>query len=558
VSDDWEPQTKSRAGLDRAGSLTDLPASPYRSPKQDAWKYLLLSLIMVAAVVAVYYPVHSYPFLLGIDDGAYVYDNVHVTGPLNWESFQWAFTHAFVLNYDPVTFLAHSINVRLFGLNAGGHHDVNLLLHVINALLLFWVLRRSTGCTARSFMVAALFAVHPINVENVAWIAELKTLLSTTFFFLALGVYICYVRKPEPWRMTVVSVLYVLGLLAKPQVITLPFVLLLWDYWPLGRMSGQADANADRVSPARKLWLLVNEKGSLFALALADALLTIKVATKPLLERYTFAIRIGTAIRSYAIYLGKAFWPANLAFDYRHPGYSLRWGPVWAALLLLAAITAWVVAQKRHRYLLVGWFWFLGTMIPMINLVRIDRAPPADRYAYLCFVGLFVMLCWGLADLASELNFPRFALPALSALVLIGLSLATHRQVRYWSDATTVWTRSVEVNHSWSAEHNLGMIMVQRGQVDEGLAHIYRALETKPRDLILVRTTAEIEQQRGNFGQAIKLYQEALELSNDDQTNAQIWANMGHAYSDLGDTTKALECYRAAQRLKAAPSGAQR
>ncbi len=558
MSGGWDLKEKFRITPDRVESLSDLPARSSLSPKQDAWKYLLLSLIVVAAVVAVYFPVHSYPFLLGIDDGAYVYDNAHVTGPLNWESLKWAFTHAFVLNYDPVTFLAHSINVRLFGLNAGGHHDVNVLLHVINALLLFWLLRRSTGCTARSFMVAALFALHPINVENVAWIAELKTLLSTTFFFLALGAYVGYVRKREPWRMTVVSVLYVLGLLAKPQVITLPFVLLLWDYWPLGRMSGQADADAGQISPARKFWLLVNEKGSLFALALADALLTIRVGTKPMIERYTFVIRIGTAIRSYAIYLGKAFWPANLAFEYRHPGYSLGWGGVWAAFLLLAAITAWVVTQKRHRYLLVGWFWFLGTMIPMINLVQIDRAPLADRYAYVCFVGLFVMLCWGLADLVNELGVPRFVLPALSAVVLIGLSLATDRQVRYWSDATTVWTRSVEVNHSWAAEHNLGMIMVQRGQVDEGLAHIYRALQAKPRDLILVRTTAEIEQQRRNLGQAIKLYQQALELSNDDQANAQILANMGHAYSDLGDTTKALDCYRAAQRLKAASSGAPR
>jgi protein O-mannosyl-transferase len=528
-------------------------------------KLFILSALLIIATIAIYYPVHRFAFLPNVDDAAYVTQNTHVLGPLDWPEIQWALTHPYALNYDPLTFLAHSVNVRLFQLNPGRHHGANVLWHAVNALLLFWLLKRSTGFTGRSFVVAALFTVHPINVENVAWIAELKTLLSAAFFFAAMIAYLGYARRPNLFRMLWVGFLYGLGLLAKPQVITLPFVLLLWDYWPLRRLLGAVDdgsletASNQRFHPQRA-WRLVAEKWPLFIVMAIDTLLTLRAEKKPGLERYTFLIRLGTAIRSYVVYLGKAFWPANLAFSYPHPGYSLRWGEVWAALALLVAITTLVVIYRQYRYLLVGWFWFVGTMVPTINLVQIDLPAVADRYAYICFVGLFLMVCWGVADGARQRRFSPIALRAVTVAVLVSLAVVSHQQVRYWRDGVAVWTRSLQVvpYHNPGAEWALGTLLVEGGRVGEGLSHIYKSLEEKPRDASDTTYVAEIEQGRGNHRQAILLYQEALASSKDDRLSAQIYANMGHAYNDLGDWTRALECYRAAQRIRSLlPNGGQ-
>ena len=272
---------------------------------------LLLSLALFLATLALYYPVHHYPFI-DIDDNFYVTENPHVLGALNLSTVKWAFTHPFVLNYDPLTFFSHSLDVQMFGLDAGRHHDVNVILHALDAVLLFWVLKRATGYTLRSFMVAALFALHPINVENVAWISERKTMLSTLFFFLALGAYRWYAREPRLRRMAVVAFLYGLGLLAKPQVITLPFVLLLWDYWPLRRMFATAPdsstAAVSEVIPPRSFAALIKEKIPLFAIAVVDVMLTLvaqHVAGSSQSWPYTLTVRLENAIVAYARIPGK-------------------------------------------------------------------------------------------------------------------------------------------------------------------------------------------------------------------------------------------------------------
>jgi len=305
--------------------------------------------------------VHAYPFI-DIDDDLYVTGNPQVLGPLDLPKVEWAFTHPFALNYDPLTFFSHSLDVRMFGLNPGRHHDINVLLHVLNALLLFWVLKRATGYTGRSFMVAALFAVHPLQVENVVWISERKTLLSAVFFLLALDAYRWYACDPRRRCMAVVAFLYGLGLLAKPQVITLPFVLVLWDYWPLRRLlPTHPEASADTITadsiPLRRFSALVKEKIPLLVIAAVDSVLTMVAEHKTTSAswHYTFAIRLGNAILSYARYIAKAFWPDHLALMYLHPGYSLRWWQVWASLLFLVAASVLIAAGRRHRYLVVGW-----------------------------------------------------------------------------------------------------------------------------------------------------------------------------------------------------------
>ena len=520
----------------------------------------LLGLVLVVATLALYYPVHHYPFF-SVDDFLYVTGDPHVLGALNWSTVKWAFTHTFVLNYDPLTFFAHSLNVQMFQLEPGRHHAVNVVLHALDALLLFWVLRRSTGFTARSFMVAALFAVHPINVENVAWISELKTMLSTAFFLLALGAYHWYARKPVERRMTVVELLYVLGLLAKPQVITLPFVLLLWDYWPLGRMfatgpdAPQKMANGE-IIPAKHFSALVKEKTTLFVIAAADAVMTVVAENKasPQSWPYTFPIRLGNAILSYGRYVGKAFWPVPLAYMYPHPGNALRWGLVWVALLFLIAVSALVVAARRHRYLVVGWFWFLGTLVPMIGLIQIDLPALADRYAYFSFIGLFLMVCWGVADWAKYRHLPRFVLPVTCLAVLAVLSVITHRQIGYWRDSVTLWTHTLQVTpRNWASELGIGIAYQRQRQLEEALPHFYRAAQDRPEDVDVNLGIAVVEHQRGNLRLAIPYYRKVLAVSKDPRITTQAWTNLGHAYSDLGDSDRARECYEALQPHPAPP-----
>ena len=514
-------------------------------------KYLLLCVVLVVATLALYYPVHQYPFF-ELDDSSCVTGNPHVLGALDWSTVKWAFTHTLLSSYAPLTFFSHSLDVRMFQLNAGGHHAVNVILHVMNAVLLFWVLRRATGFAGPSLMVAALFALHPIQVENVAWIAERKTILSTLFFLLAMAAYNWYARKPVERRMTVVECLYVLGLLAKPQVITLPFVLLLWDYWPLRRMFPEAPDSSTagvEIYPPRSFSALIKEKTSLFVIAAVDAVVTM-VAQQVIGSQkwpYPFHIRLENAIVAYAQYIGKAIWPANLVFEVAYRGDSIRWWEVFGASVVLLAISVLVAAERRHRYLVVGWLWFLGTLVPMIGLVVQPHLEAlADRYAYTSFLGLFLMVCWGTAEWASYRHLPRFVLPVTSLAILAVLSVITARQVGYWRDSVTLWTHTLQVTHrDWVAELGIGITYQQQGQFEEALTHFYRAAQDRPMDPDVNLGIAVVEHQRGNLRLAIPYYEKVVAASKDSRITNQAWANMGHAYSDLGDTTRARECYEA-------------
>jgi tetratricopeptide (TPR) repeat protein len=545
--------------------------SASRLPEKASWlqrrwggfaepQTLLFGLVLLLSIFALYYPVHHYPFF-ELDDYMYVTGDAHVLGALHWSTVKWAFTHPFVANYDPLTFFSHNFDVRMFGLNAGRHHQVNVILHALNAVLLFWVLRRATGFTGRSFMVAALFAIHPIQVENVAWIAERKTILSTVFFLLALGAYRWYARKPAERRMTVVECLYVLGLLAKPQVITLPFVLLLWDYWPLGRMFPKAPDSSTagaEVFPPQSFSALIKEKISLFVIAAVDAVLTMWAQQVVGGQKwpYTLAIRLENAIVAYAQYIGKAVWPAHLVFEAAYRGDSIRWWEVFGSSLVLLAISVLVAAGRRHRYLVVGWLWFLGSLVPMIGLVVQPHLEAlADRYAYTAFLGLFLMICWGVADWAKYRHLPRFVLPVTCLAVLAVLSVITHRQIGYWRDSVTVWTHTLQVTpHNWVAELGIAISYQQLGQLEEALPHFYRAAQDRPEDPDVNLGIAVVEHQRGNLRLAIPYYEKVLAVSKDTRITTQVWGNLGHAYSDLGDSARARQCYEALRPRPAPPA----
>jgi protein O-mannosyl-transferase len=527
----------------------------FTSPRK---RILLFGLLLVVVTLGLYYPVHSHLFV-NYDDSLYVTENDQVQAGLTWLTVKWAFTTFEVGTWHPLTWLSHALDCQWFGLDPSGHHDTSLLLHTLNVVLLFWVLQAATGYAGRSAMVAALFALHPINVESVAWIAERKNVLSMLFFLLALGAYRWYALKPRAGRYIVVAVLFALGLLAKPQVITFPFVLLLWDYWPLQRMSFSGDEPVGPSAgsfPKRSFSWLLLEKLPLFALSVASALITMAAArTDTEKIFYPRHIRFEAAIVSYLQYLKKAFWPSRLAVFYPHPGSSLRPWHAYAALCLLVAISALVFEARHCRYLVVGWLWYVGTLVPMLGLQPVGYKGMqgiADRYAYLPFIGLFIMLCWGVPDWLSEHKAARTTWltgPTLAMLLL--LAAIAHRQLAYWSDNVSLWSHALQVTGpNWLAENNLGKMLMSEGQEEAGVAHFLRAVAIYPDDPVSNMNIALYDQKQGNLSEAVKHFKIAITMSHDEKLKIAALNNLGRAYTDLGDPARARECFAAATRLR--------
>ena len=538
-----------------------------------------LGLLLILLTVALYYPVRRHPYV-NYDDNVYVTDNIHVQSGLTWDTVEWSVVTFDAGNWHPLTWLSHALDVEMFDTHPGGAHQTSMLLHGLNAALLFWVLLGATGYAGRSFMVAALFAVHPINVESVAWIAERKTVLSMLFFILALGAYRWYAENPKLFRYVVVAFLFALGLTAKPQIITFPFVLLLWDYWPLRRLalrpsglahrqnsSGESSGEKRRAKgeerPSGKQriairewrWLLL-EKVPLFAIAAASAVITMKAQRSSgavlSLGASPLSMRLSNALVSYVRYILDAFWPSDLAPMYPHPGNSLPAWQVYGSLLILLIITMLVVQYRHRRYLLVGWLWFLGTMIPMIGLVQVGRQAMADRYAYLPFLGLFIMVCWGAAQLFEEKRLPAKLLPVASALIIVALCVTTRRQIGYWADNVILWTRTIQVTPpNYVAEDNLGGAWLGRHRLDNAIAHFRAAAAIHPVDPISAFNIGYYEHQQGNLAGAIAQYKKAIILTTSPSLKAQSYDNMGRAYRALGEADEARECFDQAQKLQA-------
>ena len=515
----------------------------------------VLCLFLVIPTLAVYYPVHTHPFF-GSDDALYVVNTDALHHGVNWKTIYWSFRTLYMVNWIPLTWLSHALYYSLFGLNPAGHHMVNVLLHAFNAVLLFLVLKHATGYAGRSFMVAALFALHPMNVEPVVWVAELKTMLSMVFFLLALGAYGWYARVPRVSRYLLVALLFGIGLMAKPQIITLPFVLLLWDYWPLRRMVLPGEtrpcSTATFIYPVQSISWLIKEKIPLLFLCGMDALLTMKIQSgwkfKPPLPS-----RLANAAFSYWLYVRKFFWPSDMAPFYPHLGGLLSAWQLWSAILFLAAITVLVVKERRHRYLPVGWFWFLGTLIPNIGLMQVGLQGMADRYAYVSYLGLFIMVCWGVSDWKEQRRVSVAWVASASAVVVLVLTVVTFRQIGYWQDDFTLWEHGAKViRHNWVAEDNLGAILMNQGKRDEAIAHFLRAAAINPTDSLSNIQIAVDEQKRGNLRETIACYQRALHdgsLAPEDRV--KVWINLAVAYRDLGDTGNARQAYDHAMQLRA-------
>jgi len=527
---------------------------PNHTQKSNPLHLWACGILLALLSLALYYPARSHPFV-NYDDNLYVTDNDNLKAGLTWDTVTWAMTSYEAGNWHPLTWLSHALDVQLYGMDPAGHHQTSLLLHAVNAMLVFWVLMGATRRLGPSFMVAALFAVHPLNVEAVVWVAERKTVLSMTFLLLALVAYNYYAAKPKLSRYLPVALLFALGLMAKPQIITFPFVLLLWDYWPLRRISLHRGRGGEQPAPQTSWRALIAEKLPLFAIAAASAALTMRAqrSAHAVLSfgAIPLSIRLSNALVSYVRYLQKTIWPARLAPMYPHPGNTLPAWQVYGALLFLMSITLWALEQRGRRYLIVGWLWFVGTLVPMIGLVQVGRQAMADRYAYLPLLGIFFMVCWGVADWLQTKPRGKALLPIAGVLVVVSLAMVARRQVGYWADNAVLWTHTIEVTPpNYIAQDNLGATLLARKQPEQAIAHFREAAALHPTDPISVFNIGVYEQEHGNLQQAIDDYRQAIILTTRTQLKVLALQNMGHAYSDLGDADHARQCFDTARTMQ--------
>src|ERR1700688_2548443 len=408
------------------------PESPARSSglfSSPERRTLVLSLALVLLTVLVYWGIGNNAFI-NFDDNQYITDNFQVKSGLSWDTVKWAFITYDAANWHPLTWLSHALDCQLFGLNPAGHHFISVLAPALDVVVLFLVLQSLTGFTWRSLMVATLFAVHPLNVESVAWAAERKTLLSMTFFLLALWAYCSYVRKPSLARYLGVAALFVLALMSKPQVITFPILLLLLDYWPLRRTRlFTTESDSGGAVPLKSSSWLLAEKVPLLALSGVSAVITVRAqsaahAVRTVVE-YSLASRIENAIVSYAWYVRDVLLPRHLAPIYPHPaGLIETWKVVLAAAILIALSVLAIIARKRAPYMLFGWLWFLGAMVPMIGLIQVGVQARADRYMYIALIGILVATIWGVSELLARYKVSPAWAGAIFGLVVGALSSA--------------------------------------------------------------------------------------------------------------------------------------
>jgi len=530
-------------------------------------RVVIYSLLLVAATLAFYNPITHNQFI-DFDDSSYILKNPQVQRGLTWDTLKWSFTTFHEGNWHPLTWLSHAVDCQLFGLNPLGHHYTNLLLHAVNAVLLFLLLRQATGLAWPSLVVGALFALHPVNVESVAWAAERKNVLSMLFFLLALHAYGRYARTGRRYLYGLVAVLFALGLMAKSQVVTLPFVLLLWDYWPLQRM-GSVGGPAAAPSP-RSFSFLVWEKIPLFILAAADSVVTViaqrAAAAVRTAQEVSLSARFQNVLVSYVRYLGNAFWPSRLAPLYPHPGNSLPAWQVASAAALLLLLSAFVLHCRDRRYLFVGWFWFLGTLVPMIGIVTVGEQAMADRYAYIPFIGLFVAVVWTLnawtltawtsdartlpGAVASESRISSLWRAAPALLVVFSLGCLTYRQLGYWRDDETLWRYTLSVTQrNYVAHDNLAIALAKQERSDEAVFQFQAAsaLHKYPANQVL--TLALYELRVGHPQEAIEECDSVLRTAADPKVQAVAWSELGQAHLQLRHYDQANEGYQNALRL---------
>ncbi len=500
-----------------------------------------ICLVLITVTLAVFWQVSNHEFV-NFDDPYYVVNNPHVQAGITSESVVWAFTSYFASLWMPLSWLSFMLDFELYGLNPGGYHVTNLFLHLANTLLLFLVLKKTTEEVWQSAFVAALFALHPLHVESVAWIAERKDVLSTFFWMLTMWAYLLYVKRPGSARYLLIVIAFALGLMAKPMLVTLPFVLLLLDYWPL-----------ERLESGRSLLRLVLEKTPLFVLSAISCLVTIIVQRKGgglgSFDDFPLSVTIPNALVTYVSYLGKMIWPQKLAVFYPHPGSSLpMWQAAGAGLLLVFISVVAVWSARRWSYLAMGWLWYLGTLVPVIGLVQTGNHSMADRFTYIPLIGLFIMVAWGVPEFVSRYRYRTVVLAVAASAVLSTLIILTWSQLRIWRNTITLFEHAASVtDNNFEAHTNLGYAFAKQGNDKKSLAHFVKAAEIKPNFARAHSNLGNALARQGREEEAMAQFYEALQI---DPNLPGVHNNLGNVLERQGKVKEALIHYSIALQLE--------
>jgi protein O-mannosyl-transferase len=532
-----------------------------------------ICLFLVTATLTVYWQVRNFDFV-EFDDDIYIIGNPHVRAGLSWESLGWAFAESYAANWHPLTWLSHIFDVEFYGMNAGLHHLSNVFFHIANALLLFFVFRQMTGDLWQSGFIASMFALHPLHVESVAWISERKDVLSTFFWILTMASYVRYVRQPGIRNYLAAFFFFTLGLMSKAMMMTLPFVLLLIDYWPLGRL----------VTEKRRV---IFEKIPLIALTVVSLIVTFFTQKKwgavGAWDVYPFTLRTANALISYVRYIGKMFCPSDMAFFYPY-SHLLSWWKSAGAFLMLVLLSLSIMRNARQEpYLITGWLWFIGTLVPVIGLIQVGSQAMADRYTYIPYIGLFIMLAWGIPKLLFSLRSPGFVtkiqkprlqvrsqagalerdekqqcgkvmIAAVTAGIFTIIMSISNLQVRYWRDSISLFEHALDVTHNNRMAHSkIGSILYRQGKTEAAAAHYSEALRIKPDDANAHNNMGLILARQGRTDEAIGYYKEALRLA---PGLAIACNNMGIALEKQGKRDEAIRYYSQAVALKPDYAGA--
>lgn len=567
-----------------------------------------LCLLLIIGIIAIYGRTVRYDFV-AFDDQSHVVNNPMVPGGLTWEGFKWAFTTTHAGYWCPMTWLSFMLDGNIFGISGGGFHLTNVVLHIANTLLLFWVLRRYTKELWASFFVAALFALHPLHVESVAWVTERKDVLSTLFWLFTMLSYIRFVEKRTIWRYVLILIFFATGLMAKPMVISLPFALLIMDYWPLRRLQHNKSVGVE-------VSYLVLEKMPMLVMSLISGMITAMAQKSSMakLSVYSAGYRIENTLVSYGTYILKALYPFDLAVFYPHPAGGIAGWKIVVFATALLSVTFVVILFRRHRYLPAGWLWFMGTLVPVIGLVQVGRQAMADRYTYIPLTGLFIMLVWSIGDIMSKWQHKPIIAGIASSVTLLILSVISFIQVGYWRDTVSLFTHASSVtrdnylaysllgtyyahnndfekarseiekiknvnNGETDVLYNVAKCLEMAGKPGEAMAYYNRILTVRPGDVFTIVALASIESDRGNFKSAMDLYREGLKFHPDNgelhsrigtllfqigriddaekeletavrhKADSVIYCNYGVVLLAKGQIDKAVECFKMATRL---------
>jgi tetratricopeptide (TPR) repeat protein len=547
------PETKTNSAPPRASAavLTRL-----RFP---AW---LLAALLGLVTMALYWPAMRWDFV-NFDDPDYVTANPHVQGGLSWAGVRWAFCNTKQAAYwAPVMWLSHMVVCQVFGLNPWGHHLINVLLHAVNTVLVFLLLRRLTGAEWRSLLVAALFGWHPLRVESVAWVTERKDVLSTFFFLLTLLAYVRYVEKTKvPSSKSEVFyglalVFFALGLMSKPMLVTLPFVLLLLDYWPLRRVSSFKHSVSSFGTRSRSTFnpqfsALVFEKLPFFGLAAVASVVTFVVQKHGgaflRVENLPLGARAGNALISYCRYLGKLFWPTDLAIFYPHPGHWPMEQVLLAGGLILGITVVFYVKRGRYPFMVMGWLWFVGTLVPVIGLVQAGEVAMADRFTYVPSLGVLIVVIWGIYELSQRWRYHEIAMSVAGCAVIFLCLGLTRQQIGYWKDSEALFRHALEVTeNNYLAHNDLGAVLNMKNQTDEAISQYRQAIRLKPNDAEAHNNLGIALNKKGQIDEAISQFQEAIRLKPDFNMAHD---NLGTALGMKGQTAEAISQFQEAIHL---------